>query len=296
MKTKSFGIATLLMATVIWGGAFVAQSAGMESIGPFTFQAIRCFLAVAALVVLSFFMELNKLNLFWKKWADPTLWRAGIFCGLALFAATSLQQVGLVSTDAGKAGFITALYIVIVPLIELLLHKKPGIMTFVSIGIAVCGMYLLCGADLSQIKIGDILLMLCAVAFAVQITLVDRLGKQHDPLRLNSVQALTVTVLSLPFLLTENLDGNLILSCWLPLTYAGVLSMGLSYALQIIGQRLVESSTAALLMSLESVFAAVFGALILKDQMQDTELIGCVLMFAAVILSQLPGKKQPASR
>lgn len=289
MNKRISGILSLLLATVIWGGAFVAQSAGMETIGPFTFQAVRCALAVAALFLASLVFDLRAPSAFFKKWADPALWRAGVLCGLALFAAASLQQVGIVSTSAGKSGFITALYIVIVPIIGLILQRGVSPLALASLPFAVAGMYLLCNVDAGGVNTGDVLLMLCAVCFAVQITLVDRLGPGRDPIRLNAVQALTVTVLSLPFMFfaeTPTLQG--IGQSWFELLFAGVLSMGLAYALQIVGQKRVEPTPAALLMSLESVFAVLFSALLLGERMSARESWGCVLMFAAVLISQLP--------
>lgn len=290
MKQKLEGIFSLLLATVIWGGAFVAQSAGMELIGPMTFQAIRCALAVLALLIFIPLMELGQLDQFWTKWRNPKLWKTGTLCGLALFVATALQQVGLVYTDAGKAGFITAMYIVIVPLLGLFFRKKPSPAAIAGIVIAVVGMYLLCCAGVTQVNLGDLLLIGCAIAFAVQITIVDRLSEGCDSLRLNCVQAMVVTVISAVFMLTETVSWNLVASCWLPLSYAGVLSMGAGYSLQIIGQKRLEPTAASMVMSLESVFAVVFGALLLHETMTPWEIAGCILVFTAVIISQLPDK------
>lgn len=296
MKQKLTGIVSLLGATVIWGGAFVAQSAGMDLIGPFTFQAIRCGLAVLALIVFIALLEWKQLSAYIRKWADPKLWKTGILCGLALFVASGLQQIGLIYTDAGKAGFITALYIVMVPVLGLFLKQKPTVMTVISIVIAVVGMYMLCGAGNSSINIGDVFLIGCSVAFAVQITLIDRLAQDVDSLRLNCVQALVVAVLSAVFMgFAETVDLGLVTSCWLPLAYAGVLSMGAGYALQIVGQKRVESTAASLIMSLESVFALIFGALLLGDRLSLWEGIGCALVFSAVVLSQIPIKKSPTA-
>ena len=295
MKKKMAGIFVLLFATVIWGGAFVAQSSGMDLIGPFTFQTVRCGLAVVALFAASFIWELKDLNAFIKKWCNPQLWKAGLLCGCALFVAAGLQQYALLFTDAGKAGFITAMYIVIVPIFGLFLRRRPTPWVAVSVTIAVVGMYLLCGTGVGGINIGDLMLIGCAVAFAAQITLVDRFAPGLDCLRLNCVQALVVTVLSLPFmLLTETVDMNAILTSWIPLSYAGVLSMGAAYCMQIYGQKHVEPNAASLIMSLESVFALVFGALLLHERLSLLEGIGCALVFSAVILSQLPTKKNPA--
>ena len=291
MKKQLSGVIALSGATVIWGSAFIAQSVGMDKIGPFTFQAVRCFLAVVFLFPASALFSKGKP--FWKSWADPALWRSGVICGLALFAASSLQQIGLVYTDAGKAGFLTAMYIVFVPFLGLFLGQRPGRNALLSLIPAIVGLYLLSCTSVSGINKGDVLLLLCAVAFSVQILLIDRHCAGLDGLKLNCIQALVAAVLSVPWaLLTETVDASRIASCWLPLGYAGVLSMGVAYTLQIVGQKRVAPSAAALLMSLESVFAALFGWLLLHETMTGAEVLGCVLVFAAVVISQLPEKKE----
>lgn len=291
MKKQLSGVIALSGATVIWGSAFIAQSVGMDKIGPFTFQAVRCFLAVVFLFPASALFAKGKP--FWKSWADPALWRSGVICGLALFAASSLQQIGLVYTDAGKAGFLTAMYIVFVPFLGLFLGQRPGRNALLSLIPAIVGLYLLSCTSVSGINKGDVLLLLCAVAFSVQILLIDRHCAGLDGLKLNCIQALVAAVLSVPWaLLTETVDASRIASCWLPLGYAGVLSMGVAYTLQIVGQKRVAPSAAALLMSLESVFAALFGWLLLHETMTRAEVLGCVLVFAAVVISQLPEKKE----
>ena len=291
MKKQLSGVIALLGATVIWGSAFIAQSVGMDKIGPFTFQAVRCFLAVVFLFPASALFSKGKP--FWKSWADPALWRSGVICGLALFAASSLQQIGLVYTDAGKAGFLTAMYIVFVPFLALFVGQRPGRNALLSLIPAIVGLYLLSCTSVSGINKGDVLLLLCAVAFSVQILLIDRHCAGLDGLKLNCIQALVAAVLSVPWaLLTETVDASLIASCWLPLGYAGVLSMGVAYTLQIVGQKRVAPSAAALLMSLESVFAALFGWLLLHETMTRAEVLGCALVFAAVVISQLPEKKE----
>ena len=285
MKKQLSGVIALSGATVIWGSAFIAQSVGMDKIGPFTFQAVRCFLAVVFLFPASALFSKGKP--FWKSWADPALWRSGVICGLALFAASSLQQIGLVYTDAGKAGFLTAMYIVFVPFLGLFLGQRPGRNALLSLIPAIVGLYLLSCTSVSGINKGDVLLLLCAVAFSVQILLIDRHCAGLDGLKLNCIQALVAAVLSVPWaLLTETVDASRIASCWLPLGYAGVLSMGVAYTLQIVGQKRVAPSAAALLMSLESVFAALFGWLLLHETMTRAELLGCVLVFAAVVISR----------
>lgn len=294
MKKQLRGSLALLCGTMIWGSSFIAQSVGMDLIGPFTFQAIRCALAVVFLFLLTFVFD-------WKigfkkslaKWKNKQLWISGGVCGAALFVAASLQQVGLIYTEPGKAGFLTAMYIVLVPILGIFLHRRPGLNAVFSVVLALVGLYLLSFMGVSSINVGDLLLIGCALAFAVQILLIDSFAQDLDGLRLNCVQALVVAVLSLPWmLLTEELDMGNILACWLPLGFAGILSMGVAYSLQIVGQKNLDPTTASLIMSLESVFAALGGWLILHNTMTPRELLGCALVFAGVILSQLPTEKK----
>ena len=293
MRKQIRGTLLLLLATIIWGSAFIAQSVGMDLIGPFTFQAVRCGLAVIFLFSVSPLLDMGKQDgkTFLQRWMDRKLWKAGTICGLALFVAASLQQVGLVYTDAGKAGFITAMYIVLVPILGIFRKQKPPKVIWFSVLLAVAGLYLLSCLDAAGINKGDILVLGCALAFAVQITCIDILGLSLDGVRLNCIQALVVSVLSLPFVLfTESVDVGNLAACWLPLGFAGILSMGVAYTLQIQGQKDLEPSTASLIMSLESVFAVLGGWLVLHESMTSVELLGCGLVFAAVIISQLPSR------
>lgn len=298
MKKQFKGSLLLLLATVIWGSAFVSQSVGMDHIGPFTFQAARCFLAFLGLLPVILISDCFKKGNkgFFKRWADPTLWKAGLLCGIPLFLACNLQQVGLVDTDAGKSGFLTAMYIVIVPVLGIFLKRKPTVMVPISVGVAVVGLYFLSCVGVTQINTSDLLTIGCALMFAVQIIFVDIFAKDTDALRLNAIQALVCSVLSgIVMIFTEQPTWAGITACALPLAHTGLLSMGLAYYLQIIGQKDLDTTPAALIMSLESVFAAVFGVLILKETMTGWEILGCALVFAAVILSQIPvGKKTPA--
>ncbi len=292
MKQTFRGTLLLLLATVIWGSAFVAQSVGMDYIGPFTFQVIRCGLAALVLVPMSFLFDRCGFHSSMKKWQDPKLWKGGVICGCALFVATSLQQLGLIHTDAGKAGFLTAMYIVLVPIFGIFIGRKPPKAAVISVVIAVLGLYFLSCVGVSSINLGDIYLAGCAAAFAVQILCIDRFAGSVDALRLNCVQALTVTVISVPFMaFGETVDMGNILACWLPLGFAGILSMGVAYSLQIHGQKLLEPTSASLIMSLESVFALLGGCLLLHESLTVWETLGCILVFTAVIVSQLPAKK-----
>lgn len=295
MKKTIQGCLILLLTTVIWGCAFVAQSVGMDHIGPFTFQAVRCLLGVLALLPVIFLFDLKKTDgkNYISRWCDPKLWKAGILCGIALFVASGAQQVGLIDTDAGKAGFLTSMYIVIVPFLGLFFRKKLSPATVLGVLIAVAGLYLVSGAGTTGMAPSDMLMVLCAFAFAVQIVLVERLGMDMDGLRLNCVQCLVCSVLSAVVMaFTETPVLGDLINCALPLAYAGCLSMGVAYSLQIIGQQKVDSVPAAIIMSLESVFAALAGWLLLNERMSPRELTGCALLFTAVILSQIPARKK----
>lgn len=291
MNQKLRGSLSLLIATLIWGSTFVAQSVGMDYIGPFTFQAVRCGLAAVGLVpvIWLFDRKLNDGKTFLKRWLDKRLWKAGILCGIPLFLACNLQQLGLVDTDAGKSAFLTAMYIVIVPVLGIFLKKKPSIMVPISVTLAVCGLYCLSCVGVTQISTGDLLLIACALMFAVQILCVDHFAADADALRMNAIQAAVCAVLSgIVVLFTETPSMDAIWDCWFPLSYAGFLSMGAAYSLQIIGQKHIEPAAASLIMSLESVFAVLFGCLLLRETMTGWEITGCALMFLAVVLSQIP--------
>lgn len=294
MNKKLISSILLLTATVIWGSAFVSQSVAMEHLGPFSFQAIRCFLAFLIMMPIIFFGDkaAHKKD-FLKGFRDKRLWIAGVLCGVPLFLACNLQQLALVDTDAGKAGFLTAMYIVFVPLIGLLRKQKAGAFVPVSVALAVVGLYLLSCVGVKSIQAGDLFLLGCAVMFAIQINVVDRVVGIVDPLRLNAIQILVCTVLSaICMVVLESPTWDGISDCLPQLLHVGFLSMGIAYGLQIIAQKELPQAPAALIMSLESVFAALFGWLILKEQMQTHELIGCGLLFIAVILSQIEPKKQ----
>jgi len=291
MKNRIRGILSLLVATIIWGSAFIAQSVGMDHIGPMTFLAVRCALGAAFLIPLSYLFEKNKKE-FISKWKNPKLWKTGFICGLALFTAGAMQQIGLVYTTAGKAGFITAMYIILVPVLGSFLGSRPSPMAWISVGLAVGGLYLLSCVGVSSINIGDLLLLGCAMAYAVQITLVDRMSEGLDGIRLNFVQVFFCGIAAaVAMFAAEDPDPDNIAACMLPLAYAGILSTGIAFSLQIIGQKYLEPTPASLIMSLESVFAVLFGWLMLNERMTKYEISGCILVFAAVILSQVPVKK-----
>lgn len=290
MSKQLKGSLSIILATIIWGSTFVAQSVGVEKIGPITFLAIRGYLAVLALLPVVYVRHRGH---FFSVLRDPKLWKAGALCGAALFVATALQQVGLIYTSAAKGGFITAMYIILVPIFGLFLKKKPPKTSFFSVVIAAIGLYFISGIGVSSMNIGDVLMLLCAVGFSVQILLLDHLAADLDSSALNLVQSLVCALISTVFMFTEDPSVADMVSCWLPLMYAGVLSMGVAYTLQIVGQKCLEPTTASLLMSFESVFAALSGWLILNETLTATEFLGCGLVFAAIMLSQLSTKTKP---
>lgn len=292
MNKKLRGSIVLTLATILWGSTFVFQDmAEASGLGAFTFQASRCFLAVLVLLPVIWLFDRSKTDgkTYFSRWCDPKLWKGGLLCGIPLFLACNLQQLGIGDAGAGKSAFLTAMYIVIVPIIGIFLKKKPSIMIPVSLALAVAGLYFLSFKDVPQVSLGDLLLIACALAFAVQITFVDIYAPQVDPLRLNVVQAGVCTLLSAAMaLFTEDATLSLIGANWLNIGYAGVLSMGAAYCMQIFGQRDLEPTTASLVMSLEAVFAVLCGVIFLHETMDGNRIFGCILMFIAVILSQIP--------
>ena len=288
MSKQLKGSLSIILATIIWGSTFVAQSVGVDHVGPFTFLSLRCFLAVAMLLMVLF---LQNRKDFVKILADTRLWKAGIPCGVALFAATALQQIGLIYTTAGKGGFITTMYIIMVPIFGLFLKQKPPKTVGISVVIAAIGLYLISGAGFTAINIGDVLMLLCAVAFAVQILIMDRVAGELNSMALNMSQALVCAVVAgVCALIFDSTTWQGILDCWFPLCWAGIMSMGIAYTLQIVGQKSIEPTTDSLLMSFESVFAAISGALLLSEKFTLTEGIGCALVFGAIMLTQIPIK------
>lgn len=286
-KEQIKGSLQLLAATLIWGCAFVAQSVGMNHVGPMTFQAARSILAVLAMGIVIAVSDRNR-KIFLPRWKDGKLWKTGILCGLALFVAQGLQQIGLIYTEPGKAGFITAMYIVLVPVLGLFLRRRCGIRVWISVALAVAGLYLLSCMGVSRINRGDILILGAAAAFAVQILLIDTLAQDMDGLRLNCIQFLVVTLLSAGVAFcTETPSLPAIADCAIPLLYTGILSSGAAFSLQILGQQHLPPEPASLIMSLESVFAVLAGWVLLGQTLSMVEFFGCVLVFLGVILSQI---------
>ena len=226
-------------------------------------------------------------------YGSHALLAGGICCGLALFVASNLQQIGIQYTTVGKAGFITALYIVMVPVFGIFLKKRAGIRVWVSVALAVAGLYLLCITDRLALGKGDILVLLCAVVFAVHILVVDHFSAKADGVRMSCIQFLVCGLLSgVCMLIMERPEMPLILQAWQPILYAGVFSCGVGYTLQIVGQKGTDPTVASLILSLESVVSVLAGWLLLGQRLSVRELGGCALMFAAILLAQLPERRQ----
>lgn len=303
MKTKRNSI-LLVLAALLWGISFVSQSKGGDAVGPYSFNSIRSF--VGSLVLVPAMLVLDKFNLTKgapKSKADKkNLYIGGICCGVVLTLATNLQQLGITfGTPAGKAGFLTACYIIMVPILGMFLKKKCGWNVWISVGITVVGLYLLCMTESLKFQMSDILVLICAVVFAVHILTVDHFSPLVDGVRLSCLQFLTCGILTaFPMIFKEIIPVGFstwvaplaTLDAWTPILYAGICSCGIAYTLQIIGQQDVNPTIASLLMSLESVFAVIAGALLLRERLSAKELIGCVLIFIAITLAQIPMKSK----
>ena len=280
-----------VLAAVIWGMAFVAQSVGADHVGPFTFNAARSFIGFLFLLVVCVVLRIKDKPSYDRQYYKDLI-IGGICCGLALTLAVNFQQKGIETTTSGKAGFITALYIVLVPIAGLLLKKKAPRLIWLSVAIAVAGLYFLSINEEFHITQGDFLMLLCALCFTGHIMVIDHFTNRVNGIELSCMQFLVCALLSAGgMLVTETPTWSGIVSCAIPLLYVGVLSSGVAYTLQILAQKGSNPTVVSLLMSLESVFATVFGALILHEIMSGREILGCGLMLVAVVLAQLPTSK-----
>lgn len=290
----------LLTTSFIWGSAFVAQRLGMTYIGPFTFNAVRMLVAGLALTVVAMLMNLRKKKPVQGQEVEQeeakggkALYIGGLCCGVVLFFASSFQQAGLMFTTAGKAGFITTLYIIIVPLLGLFLKRKISKRVWFCVLLALIGLYFVSFIEEMQMNLGDILMLFCALGYAVHILVVDRFTQKTDAVRLSQIQFFVSAFLSfIVMFVFESPDIMSILISWAPILYVGVLSGALAFTLQIIAQKDTDPSIAALLMSFEAVFAALSGFVILNEVLTARELLGCAMMFAAILIVQFPEKRK----
>lgn len=293
MKNKRFyGNLMLILTALIWGSSFVAQSVGMDYIGPFTFNAIRCI--IGGIVLIPIILIMGKVKKESKnKNNNKQLILGGILCGIALFTGSTLQQFGISFTSVGKAGFITALYIVLVPILGIFFKKKVSLKIWLSVLISMIGLYLLCITENFSIGKGDLLVLFCAFFFAIHILLIDYFSPKVNGVKMSCIQFFVAGIISvLPMAFFENPTINSILSAWAPILYAGVLSCGVAYTLQIVAQKNTDPTVASLLLSLESVFAVISGWFILSESLSFKELTGCALVFIAIILAQLPNNER----
>ena len=286
----------LLLTATIWGVAFVAQSVGMDYVGGFTFNMARSLIGSAVLLPVIWFMGRNSSKKAEEAQGSSSrkdlLW-GGLACGILMCLASNFQQFGIKYTTVGKAGFITACYIVLVPILGLFLKKKCSPFIWLAVAMSVAGLYLLCITDGFSIGKGDILVLICAVLFSFHILVIDYYSPKVDGVKLSCIQFLVCGILSgIPALIFEKPEMSAVLTAWQPILYAGVMSCGVAYTLQIIGQKNMNPTVASLILSLESCISVLAGWVILGQQLSTREIAGCVIMFAAIILAQLPQKEK----
>lgn len=283
----------LLLAAAIWGFAFVAQRVGMEYVGPFTFNGVRFALGAISLL---------PLILFYKKTQDAggsqhdlkSVVGAGLFAGVVLFLGATLQQIGLIYTTAGKAAFITCLYIVIVPMLGIFLKQYISMSTWFGCIIAIVGLYLLCVKESFFISYGEVLELIGAFFWSIHILVIDRFSRKVDVLKLSFVQFITCSVLSISVaLFIETISVETLRQALVPILYGGICSVGIAYTLQVVGQKHAEPSHAAIILSMETVFAALGGWIILNEKLGTQELLGSAIMLVGMLLSQLQNINSP---
>jgi len=296
MKKQAISAAELLLTAFIWGVAFVAQSVGMDYIGPFTFNCVRS--VIGGMVLIPPVLIMGRKNRADKKAEEAKEYKkntviGGICCGICLCAASCFQQFGIMHTTVGKAGFITALYIIIVPILGIFMKKRVASVVWLSSALAVIGFYLLSISGQVSINKGDILVLICAVLFSVHILVIDYFSPKGDGVTISCIQFITCGIVcGILMFIFENPRIGDILSAYIPILYAGVMSCGVAYTLQIVGQKNMDPTVASLILSLESVFSALAGWMLLGQGLSRKELIGCSLVFVAVLLAQMPQKEK----
>lgn len=289
MLKRYSGPLMLLLTSMVWGAAFVAQSVGLNYVGPFTLNSVR-FL-VAGVFLLPCIPLLRRAGFRPEASGSPKeLLLGGLVCGILLAVASSLQQLGVAHTTVSKAGFITALYVIMVPILGLFLGKKVRPLIWGCVVLSVVGLYLLCMAGPAGLGTGDILVLLCALVFSLHILAIDYFSRRVDSVKLSCIQFLICGALcAIPMLTMEHPAPGAILAAWKPILYAGILSSGVGYTLQAIAQRRTDPTVASLILCMESVFSALFGWVLLHQSLSPRELAGCGLMLGAILLAQLPG-------
>lgn len=298
VKNQLVGSLLLLICAFIWGSAFVAQTTGAEYIGPFTFICLRNVLGTAVLLPVIFVSGLFRNKKSETKKSDKkdkkTLLIGGICCGAALCFASVFQQAGIdKGTDPGKAGFITALYILLVPLSSIFMRKKVRPIIWVCVGSSVVALYLLCVTESNSVALSDLLVLICAALYTVHILVIDKVSPHVDGVKLSCIQFFVASVISFfPALIFEGFEKEALIAALPSVAYAGIMSSGVAYTLQILGQQKTEPTLASMIMSLESVFAVLTSMAVLHLAPSPREAVGCVIMFVAIIVAQLPEKKK----
>ena len=297
-KNQLLGSALLLICAFIWGSAFVAQTTGAEYVEPFTFICLRNILGGVILIPVVLVSDLlkKKKGIYRKidKKEKKTLLTGGICCGVALCFASVFQQAGLdKGTDPGKAGFITALYILLVPLSSLFMKKRVRPVVWICVAASIVALYLLCVTESNSVELSDMLVLICAALYTVHILVIDKVSPYVDGIKLSCIQFFVASALSFfPALIFEGFDFEMIIAAMPSIAYAGIMSSGVAYTLQILGQQKTEPTLASMIMSLESVFAVLTSMLVLHLAPTLREAIGCVIMFVAIIVAQLPEKNR----
>lgn len=298
VKNQLVGSLLLLICAFIWGSAFVAQTTGAEYVGPFTFICLRNVLGTAVLLPVIFVSGLFRNKKSETKKSDKkdkkTLLIGGICCGAALCFASVFQQAGIdKGTDPGKAGFITALYILLVPLSSVFMRKKVRPIIWVCVGSSVVALYLLCVTESNSVALSDLLVLICAALYTVHILVIDKVSPHVDGVKLSCIQFFVASVISFfPALAFEGFEKEALIAALPSVAYAGIMSSGVAYTLQILGQQKTEPTLASMIMSLESVFAVLTSMAVLHLAPSPREAVGCVIMFVAIIVAQLPEKKK----
>ena len=293
-RLRLLGSALLTLTAMIWGTAFVAQRVGMERIEPLTFSAARMALAAVAVGLLAGILARRERPRPDAKQVNKNSLVGGILCGAFLAAASIFQQMGIVTTTAGKAGFITALYMLLVPILAtVFFHRRNGLLVWVAVAIGVVGMYLLCVTESFTLTRGDALVCVCAVLFSGHILCCDHFAPRAEPIRMSAIQFASATVIcTVAAFIAEQPSWDKVASAAVPILYCGLMSGGVGYTLQIVAQRWTDPTVASLLMSLESVFAVLAGALLIGERMSPREAAGCAIMFLAIVLVQIPTPKK----
>lgn len=300
-KDNLIGSLLLLVTAFIWGSAFVAQTTGAEHVGPFTFICLRNILGAVILLPVIFTLDsVKKKNGTYQKFGKQdykTLFIGGTACGVALCLASVCQQAGIdKGTEPGKAGFITALYILLVPIFSLFLKKKVRPVIWLCVAVSVVALYLLCVKEDNSVRLSDIYVLICAALYSVHILIIDKFSPKTDGVRLSAIQFAVASVISfVPAVAFEGVDWSAILAAAPSIAYAGIMSSGVAYTLQIVAQKKTEPTLASMIMSLESVFAVLTSLVILHQVPTFKESIGCVLMFGAIIVAQLPERRRVES-